>query len=190
LNSLSDLSDEQLIGRVAAKDAAALEVLYDRYSSIVMGMAFRMLSDRTVADEVLQETFWRVWNKAGQYNMERGSLRSWLFTIAHNAGIDELRREKAERTLLDEGQLERTKNGAPSVTAQVASGIERQQILAALEDLPPDQRQVIELAFFNGLTRQEIAAKVGVPLGTIHTRARLGLQKLRAALSAMGVEYE
>jgi RNA polymerase sigma-70 factor (ECF subfamily) len=190
LNSLFDLSDEQLMGRVAARDEAALAVLYDRFSPSVLGLAYKLLSDRATAEEVLQETFWRVWQKAGQYQAERGSVQSWLFAIAHNACIDELRRRKVEHTLIDEQQVERNSPGAPDLDAQVASGIERRQVLAALEDLPPEQREVIEMAFLGGLTRQEIAAKVGVPLGTVHTRARLGLQKLKLALSARGIKHE
>jgi len=178
------------MGRVAAREDVALAVLYDRFSSSVLGLAYKMLSDRAAAEEVLQETFWKAWQKAGQYQAERGSVQSWLFAIAHNACIDELRRRRLEHTLIDEQQVERNRPEAPDLDVQVAWGIERRQVREALQDLPSEQRQVIELAFFGGLTRQEIAAKVGIPLGTVHTRARLGLQKLKQALSVRGVKHE
>jgi RNA polymerase sigma-70 factor (ECF subfamily) len=188
--NLDDINDVHLMNRVAAGDATALEALYDRYSSAVMGLAWRMLLDRAAADEVVQETFWRVWKKANSFKTDRGSVRSWLFAIAHNACIDELRRIKADPVLIDERQFELRGDGAPGVASQVASGIERKQILAALEELPSEQKEVIELSFFGGLSRQEIAKKIGIPLGTVHTRARLGLQKLRSTLSAMDFEHE
>jgi RNA polymerase sigma-70 factor (ECF subfamily) len=188
--NLDDLTEDQLIGRVVEKDEAALELLYDRYASAIMGLALKILGDRGAADEVVQETFWRVWNKAGYYTSERGSVLSWLFAIAHNLSIDELRRKRTAPVYQDLQIPDSTPAGEPAVEAQAAITGQSEQVKAILAELPPEQRDVIEMAFFGGLTRQEIAKKTGMPLGTIHTRARLGLQKLRLALSARDFKYE
>jgi RNA polymerase sigma-70 factor (ECF subfamily) len=187
---LDDLTDAQLVGRVDRKDEAALEALYDRYASAIMGLALRILGDRGAADEIVQETFWRAWTKAGRFSAERGSVLSWLFAIAHNLSIDVLRRNRMELTNLDLQSAGSTPDKEPAVDAQVSLTGQFQELKTILAELPPEQREVIELAYFGGLTRQDIAEKTGMPLGTIHTRARLGLQKLRTALLARDFNYE
>jgi len=184
-----DLADKQLISYVAQGDAVALETLYDRYAAAVLGLAFKILGDRTSAEEVVQETFWRVWRSGGTFSNRHGSFTSWLFGITRNQCIDLWRRRNSRpQTLLDDTAEQSPRDSVTDVAESAWTAIKRRQVRAAMEVLPPAQRRVIELAYFGGLTRQEIADNIGVPLGTVHTRARLGLQKLRDALRQEGFE--
>jgi RNA polymerase sigma-70 factor (ECF subfamily) len=187
-----DDTDDQLMGRVAGKDAAALEVLYDRYAPVVMGVAMRILSERSMAEDIVQETFLRVWRSATSFDRLRGSFLGWLVRIARNLAIDQYR-HFAGRSPTDRSQPEAELPEDPvdpdaDVAENAWTAIRRQQVKAALGTLPSAQRQVLELAFFKGLTRQEIAEATGEALGTVHTRARLGLQKLRDELISRHVE--
>ena len=187
-----EITDERLVARTVRGDVAAFEVLYDRYASTVMGLALRIVADHALAEEVVQETFWRVWQNAASFQAQRGAFAGWLLGITRNLAIDLCRRRRVRPQVLldqaDESPIERIPDQAADVAEAAWTAIKHQQVYAALSDLPPDQRRVIELAYFGGLTRQEIAAKTGEPLGTIHTRARLALKKLRAALLAQGFE--
>lgn len=188
----ANLNDEQLMTCVAGGDSEALSTLYDRYAPTVLGVVMRILQDRTLAEEVLQESFWRIWDKAGAFETERGSFSSWMFSIARHKAIDVTRRQnvrpQAAYNEAEEKQMLSfpASDGAVDETAWLE--IQRQQVQSALTVLSPEQYEVIALAFYHGLTRQEIADSTGNPLGTIHTRARLGLQKLRSELEARGVE--
>jgi RNA polymerase sigma-70 factor (ECF subfamily) len=183
-------SDEGLLGRISAADEAALEILYDRYAPAVMGLALRILGDRALAEEVVQETFWRVWSRIGSYRPERGAPASWLFGIAHHHAIDLARRETARG--LPPGERPRVEPPDPQVDVpgQAWAALKYQQVVAAMAGLPSEQRQVLELAYFGGLTRREIARVLGAPLGTVHTWARRGLLALRGALQTEGLEAE
>ena len=183
-------SDEQLIAQVARGDTAAYEMLYDRYSSAVMGFAWKITGDRSLVEEILQETFWRVWRKADLFQNQRGAFASWFFGIARNLSIDMLRRQRTQVQPADEsGQMiERTADPSLDVPETAWLRVKHQQMRAAMESLPNEQRYVIEMAYFRGMTRQEIARATGEPLGTIHTRARLALQKLRDQLQMQGFE--
>lgn len=187
-----NLNDEQLMQYVAGGDSMALEALYDRYAPSVMGVVFRILQDRAAAEEVVQETFWRIWESASAFQTERGSFTSWLFTIARRQAIDITRRRKVRpqpaRSEAEEKQIYTRPDPGPFVDDVAWLQIQRQQIRAALAKLSPEQYQVIDLAYFKGMTRKEIAEYTDTPLGTIHTRARLGLQKLRTVLVAEGVD--
>jgi len=185
-----DLSDDQIMRSIVRRDETALELLYDRFASAVMGLALKMLGSRPAAEEIVQETFWRVWNKADTYQSDRGSVLSWIFGIAHNLCVDYLRRIRADEMSVEVGNLINQPDPGVNVFESASLSMQGQQVRAALEELPPEQREVIELAYFAGLTRQEISQKTGVPLGTVHTRARLGLQKLHAALLAGGIERD
>jgi RNA polymerase sigma-70 factor (ECF subfamily) len=190
--SYDDLNDEQLMTRAANGDTAALETLYDRYASAVMGLALKIMGDRAIAEEVVQETFWRAWRNAGSFHAGRGPFPGWLFGIARNLSIDLWRRRK-NRPLPayetgDEQQIDLIPDPETDVAESAWVLVKHQRVRAALSALPPAQRQVIELAYFRGLTRQEIAKSLGEPLGTIHTRARLALQKLRESLQAQGFD--
>jgi RNA polymerase sigma-70 factor (ECF subfamily) len=181
------ISDEVLVIKVARGDTAALESLYDRHASVVLAIALRVVGERAAAEDVLQETFWRVWNSAATYQSQRGSFTSWLFRIARNLAIDLYRRRSVRpQTVenLDEDSpiLDNVPDPDADVVELTQSDLQNQQIHEALTSLPPEQKQVIELAYYYGMTRQEISEMTGEALGTIHTRARLGLQKLRVML--------
>ena len=187
-----EINDEQLVARMVQGDVTAFEVLYERYAPTVMGLALRILADRALAEEVVQETFWRAWRNAASFQEQRGAFAGWLLGIARNQAIDFCRRRRVRPQVLldeaDESPLEHMPDRSTDVAESAWTAIKHQQVYAALSDLPSDQRRVIELAYFGGLTRQEIAARTGEPLGTIHSRARLALKKLRAALLAQGFE--
>jgi len=181
------LSDEILVARITRGDSSALEALYDRHASTVLGVLLKVIGDRALAEDVLQETFWRVWKSASTYESERGPFTGWLFRIARNLAIDAHRRTNVRpQVLVTENDVDALADRAPDpdtdVPEQAQVDFRNQQVRAALASLPRVQRQVIELAYFYGMTRQEISKATGEALGTIHTRARLGLQKLREEL--------
>jgi len=181
------LSDEILAARVARGDSSALEALYDRHASTVLGVLLKVIGDRATAEDALQETFWRVWKNASTYEVRLGSFTGWLFRIARNLAIDTYRRMNVRpQALSNSDNMDTLENQAPDpdtdVPEQAQVDFRNRQIQSALASLPRVQRQVIELAYFYGMTRQEIAKATGEALGTIHTRARLGLQKLREEL--------
>ncbi|HLO33677.1 MAG TPA: sigma-70 family RNA polymerase sigma factor [Anaerolineales bacterium] len=187
------LRDEILVARVASGDKTALETLYDQHAGTVLGISFRIVGDRAASEEILQETFWRVWQNAVAYRSERGSFTSWLFRIARNLAIDTCRRRKVRPQAVlewvdNEPILDQLPDPDMDVAEKVQANLKGKQVRNALAQLPGEQRQVIELAYFYGMTRQEIAAATGEALGTVHTRARLGLQKLREELER--VEFE
>jgi len=190
----ADLSDADLIGRAATGDARALEMLYERYSGVVFSFALRLVADRQLAEEVLQEVFFRSWQQGGAYSAQRGTFVTWLLSITHNLAIDEIRKRKRRPQKADSEEPETilaavadTSAGA-DVEGEVWLGSLRTVVAEALKELPQAQRQAIELAYFQGLTQREIAETLGEPLGTIKTRMRLGLQKLREALGSSGME--
>lgn len=178
------VSDEQLVEAVARGDRHAFETLYDRYSAAVFGLALRTLREREAAEEAVQEVFWRVWQRAKSF--ERGrSFAPWLFGITHNYCIDELRRRRARPQPVyedDEHPVLSSIADSADVADAALDSEQRRIVIGALQQLPVEQRQALELAYFGGLTQQEIAARLGNPLGTIKTRMRLGLQKLRTIL--------
>jgi len=179
------ITDEELMARVAARDPAAFEHLYDRHAPVVLGIAVKIVQDRTVGEEVLQETFWRVWSQAGTFDPQKGPLRAWLFSIARRQALDVLRRQSVRPQAARDEAEERLVELAvadESVPEAAEQAIAAGQLQGALRRLSEEQQRVLELAYFQGLTRQEIASTTGLPLGTVHTRARLGLQKLRAFL--------
>ena len=187
---VKEWSDEQLIAQVARGDTAAYELLYDRYCSMVMGLALKITGDRSLAEEVVQETFWRVWRKADLFQTQRGAFTSWFFGITRNLSIDLLRRQKTQVQPVNETEQIIEQIADPTTNVPEAAWLRQkhQQMHAAIETLPKEQRSVIEMAYFRGMTRQEIAQATGEPLGTIHTRARLALQKLREELQMQGFE--
>jgi RNA polymerase sigma-70 factor, ECF subfamily len=183
------ISDQQLIERVARQDRQAFEQLYDRYAPAVFGLALRTLGDRQIAEEAVQEIFWRVWQRAGSFDRSR-SFAPWLFGIAHNYCIDELRRRRARPQPVyedDDHPVLSSIADSTDVSARALQGEQQRIVADALQQLPTEQRQAIELAYFGGLTQQEIATRLGNPLGTIKTRMRLGLQKLRGILQDQGL---
>jgi|SRR5690349_2471643 RNA polymerase sigma-70 factor, ECF subfamily len=185
--SLPDTPDQALVTGVARGDSAALEALYDRYASRVLGVALKIIGDQALAEDILQETFWRVWQNAAAYQAQLGPFTGWLFRIVRNLSIDAYRRRnvRPQAILSANGSdpiLDETPDPDMDVAEQAQAILTNRQIRTALASLPDVQRQVIELAYFYGMTRQEIAEATGEALGTIHTRARLALQKLRGEL--------
>jgi RNA polymerase sigma-70 factor (ECF subfamily) len=185
--TLVDMPDEALVTQVARGDSAALEVLYDRYAARVLGISVKIVSDQALAEDILQETFWRVWQSAGTFQSQLGSFTSWLFRIARNLAIDAYRRRNVRPQAVvsangNDPILDATPDPDMDVPEQAQSILMNRQVRKALASLPNVQRQVIEMAYFYGMTRQEIAEATGEALGTIHTRARLALQKLRGEL--------
>ena len=184
--------DERLIARVVEGDRGAFEMLYDRYASTVLGLALRMLGDREVAEDAVQEIFWRVWRRLGSFDPSR-AFAPWLFGIAHNYCIDELRRRKVRPQSVyedDENPILSEIADEADVGESALLAEQGRIVRSALEQLPEEQRQTLLLAYFGGLTQQEIAAKLGNPLGTVKTRMRLGLQKLRAVLQGQTLVEE
>ena len=187
------LSDDLLVAQVAQGNSAALEILYDRYAPIVLGIALKVNPDRAMAEDVLQETFWRVWRSASTYQPKLGSFTTWLFRIARNLVVDLYRKNNAriQEIILSDGNptdIEQAPDPDANVAEQAQAFLNNRQVRAALEALPEAQRRVIEMAYFYGMTRQEIAESTGEALGTVHTRARLALQKLRRELEKQGFE--
>ena len=182
-----ELSDEELIRRLFVGDGLAFEEIFDRYGDLVYSTAIRVLRDAQLAEDVSQEVFVRLWRKPESYVAERGRFLTWLISVTRNRAVDEVRargrRYRHETASPEEQERELPAGEAndPALSAQL--GEQRRVILAALAKLPPEQREVIELAYFGGLTQQEISDKLDQPLGTVKTRIRLGMQKLRAALA-------
>jgi RNA polymerase sigma-70 factor (ECF subfamily) len=177
------LRDDELLALVARGDEAALGAVYDRYGGLVYTIALRVTGDRQTAEEVAQDVFQGVWQTAGSYQAGRGACAAWLVGITRHRAIDAMRskRERArtrEQTIEQGGFAETT--GAPD--PQMGDFDVRESVRSALETLPAPQRQAIELAYYGGLTRVEIAERLGEPIGTVKTRLRLGLLKLRDLL--------
>jgi RNA polymerase sigma-70 factor, ECF subfamily len=189
---LVPLSDADLIGRASEGDARALEVLYDRYSRVVYSFALRIVGDPQIAEELLQEVFFRAWQQGGTFRAAKGSFITWLLSITHNMAIDEVRKRRRRPQKADsedpETALAAVPDSGPDVEDEVWLGTLRGTIATAMDQLPPAQREAIELAYFRGLTQREIAEQLGEPLGTIKTRMRLGMQKLRDQLEGDEVD--
>jgi RNA polymerase sigma-70 factor (ECF subfamily) len=182
-------TDTELISRVAQRDRGAFEALYDRYAGACLGLAIRLLGDPPAGEEIVQEAFWRIWKQAATFDVERGRFSSWLFGIVHHLAVDELRRRGRRPPVIQiESEVEALRD-IPDHTQDVAesawSNLQSAEVRTALGRLPEAQRSIIQLAYFDGLTHQEIAAKLNQPLGTVHTRARLALQKLKDSLASL-----
>ena len=185
------LEDLELLAKIGEQDREALATLYDRYGRRVFALAVRMLKDPIGSEEVTQDVFMSLWRRGASYTSKKGKFTTWLFSIAHNRTIDELRKRRRDRSRenddIDDHLNIQSGDISPADTAIAQS--EYAQIRAAMDELPEEQKNVIELSYFKGLTQTEIASKTGQPLGTVKTRMRLALKKLRSALSAeMGAQ--
>lgn len=182
--------DELLVRAIAAGDEAAFSTIYDRYAGLVYSTCLRILADPQLAQDATQEIFVRLWRRPEAFVPERGRFLSWLMSVARNRAVDDLRargRRQHRESPGDEDTLVALPDRAavdPLHAAQVAE--QQRRVRAALAELPPGQRTALELAYFGGLTQQEIAARLGEPLGTIKTRIRLAMQKLRQSLAEPG----
>ncbi len=176
-------SDADLIALLRNHPSLGLAALYDRYGRLVFSVALRVVQDHGAAEEITQDVFLRCWRNAERYQSSQGSLVSWLLSIAHNRAIDELRSRRGK------DQRREISNLAILPLAAFDPGFDdallRTEIQQALQTLPPAQRDVIELIFWGGLTRREVAERLQLPLGTVHTRLRLGMSKLRDLLERL-----
>jgi RNA polymerase sigma-70 factor, ECF subfamily len=187
--------DLGLIGRMAAGDEQALSAFYGRWFPIVNGLISRILKSADDVEDVVEETFWQAWRQANRFTAERGSVQTWVVTIARSRALDRLRatrrlREEsiddksgAESSVADGGAMSARSTSDPSADAEHSE--RRRLVVAALSELPQEQRQALELGYFGGLSQTEIAERTGQPLGTIKTRMRLAMLKLRDRLSSL-----
>jgi RNA polymerase sigma-70 factor (ECF subfamily) len=171
------ISDKELVSRVRAGDQNAMGTLYDRYSALVYAVGLRVLADTAAAEDVLQEVFMQLWRNPARFDASRGSLGAWLSVIARNRAIDVLRKRRYESDIEDI-----VVSVEPDLVSEADRSRAAKNVRAGLNGMHPAQRRALEMAFFEGLTHTEIAAKTGEPLGTIKTRIRAGLIALRKAL--------
>lgn len=175
------------MARVLEGDSVAFEVIYDRHGGVAYSLAYRMCGRKQVAEDVVQEAFLSAWRRASSYDAARGSLRTWLLGIVHHRAVDSLRRTGNDgRRRVDVPVEEMDFDAGISVDSEVIERDRAGLVRDALSDLPPEQSKVIELAYFGGFTHTEIADMLGVPIGTIKGRMRLGLTKLRTRFEPLG----
>jgi RNA polymerase sigma-70 factor (ECF subfamily) len=179
----ADSADEDVLARAAAGDEAALGELYDRFGAVAYGLALRVLRDRALAEDAVQEAFIAVWRQGGRYSTARGSARTWILTLVHRRAVDLVRRQERQPTAVAEPEPSREQDEGGADDAAVMRD-ERARVQAALAQLPDDQRVALELAYYGGLTQSELAARLGEPVGTIKSRMFNGLRRLRAILAA------
>ena len=185
------LRDGQLVELVAQKDAGALEALYDRYGRAAYSLARRILTEETLAQDVVQEVFLSLWRDARRFDAGRGTVATYLLSMTHHRAVDVVRREENLRRwrTSDEG-LELEPDPKARVEDEVEASERRAEVRAALAGLPDAQREALALAYFGGYTQREVAALVGVPLGTVKTRMAAGMRKLKEALQDAGREEQ
>ena len=183
--------DEALVRRMAAGDDQALGALYDRWSAVVHGVVSRLLRHPDDVEDVVEETFWQAWRQAARFDRTRGAVQTWLLTIARSRALDRVRavrRRREEPLEGDDGEVvvQQAADGDPGLDAEASE--RRRIVVAALAGLPAEQREALELGYFGGLSQTEIAERTGQPLGTVKTRMRLAMQKLRSQLQVLGIE--
>lgn len=180
---LKSMSDAVLLRQVAERQSEALAELYSRYAPTLLALGVRIMGGVPEAEEVLQEVFLHVWNQAGRYDASRSSVSTWLILIGRSRAIDRLRTRKVvERTHENAAKRDPAGHASPEGVESVFVHERRQRVRGEMEKLPAEQRQVLEMAFYEGLSQSEIAAKAGLPLGTVKTRTLLAMRKLRNAL--------
>jgi len=182
-SSLLSLADEELMQLVHDGDPQSFEVIFDRHGDAAFSLAYRMCGRRAMAEDVVQEAFVSLWRSGARYDRARGSVRSWVLSVVHHRAIDAFRRDavRTSRDVRDEGLAERMP-AAERTEVEVERRDEARQVRTALGELPTEQRQVIELAYFGGFSHSQIAEMLKLPAGTVKGRMRLGLTKLRIAL--------
>jgi RNA polymerase sigma-70 factor (ECF subfamily) len=178
------LADEELMELLAHGDARAFEAIYDRHGGPAFSLAYRMVGNRAIAEDITQEAFLSIWRSRLRYRRERGSVRSWVLGIVHHRGIDALRRNLVhERRRASAEGIEERHEAPDRTDLEVVRRDEARSVRAAIDELPDQQSKVIELAYFGGFTHTQIAEMLEMPIGTVKGRMRLGLDKLRRSLS-------
>jgi RNA polymerase sigma factor (sigma-70 family) len=173
---MRDLSDEQLLEAIASGDERALGDLYDRFGRVAYGVALRVLRDRALAEDAVQEAFLAIWRSAERYRLERAKPSTWILTLVHRRAVDLVRREDRRRA---EALDESPEAAGGEVPEEAHLRERRTTVQAALRELPDDQREALELAYYGGYTQSELADRLGVPLGTVKSRMFAGLNRLR-----------
>jgi RNA polymerase sigma-70 factor (ECF subfamily) len=173
------LADEDLISLLVEGDARAFATLYDRHGRAAYSLAYRMMGEKQAAEDLVQDALLKVWRGAESYRTERGSVRTWILSIVHNRGIDQLRSLASRRRTQDRVEASAPTSQPSEAFAETWRNSQREQVREALSTLPPEQVKILELAYFSGYTHVEIAELLGLPLGTVKGRMRLGLRKIR-----------
>jgi RNA polymerase sigma-70 factor (ECF subfamily) len=173
------LADEDLISLVVGSNAEAFATLYDRHGRAAYSLSYRMMGEKQAAEDLVQDAFLKVWRGAGSYRTERGSVRTWILSIVHNRGIDQLRSLASRRRTQNKVEASAPKSEPSEAFARTWSNSQREQVREALGTLPPEQLKILELAYFSGYTHVEISELLDLPLGTVKGRMRLGLKKIR-----------
>jgi RNA polymerase sigma-70 factor (ECF subfamily) len=181
------MADEELLELVDERNAEAFELLYDRHSRVAYSLALRVLGDRSSADDVVQDAFLAVWRRAATYAPARGSVRSWLLSIVHNRAIDRVRTSMAVARRRQALEAEAARVTAPDTAEGGISRAIGESVRADLADLPEEQAAVLKLAYYGGFTHSEIAQCLELPIGTVKSRIRLGLNGLRERMGGAGV---
>jgi RNA polymerase sigma-70 factor (ECF subfamily) len=182
---LEEARDRDLLRRIGSADEEAFRELFRRYSPNALALARRVVRQPFIAEEIVQEAFLAAWRNAEGYREGRGSVRSWLMTMVHHRAVDAVRREESQRRRAEDAQASdvlAVEDPADAVVAQLGLPEERRAVRAALADLPAEQRQVIELMYFDGLSQSKVSERLRLPLGTVKSRTLLGMRRLRSAL--------
>lgn len=182
----ADEADRAVLDRVADGRLEALEELYDRYRTMAYSIALRITGDPGAAEDVVQDAFLGAWRNAARYERGRGSVKTWLLSIVHHRAVDAIRRRRPTVELPDREDVPPAGLTMPDLWPEVAAGLDREAVRSALAQLSDVQREAIELAYFGGLTQQEIATQTNTPLGTVKSRMRLGLLAMRRSLVGDG----
>ena len=172
-------ADEELISLVGQGDAEAFAALYDRHSRPAYSLAYRMMSERQAAEDVVQDAFLKVWRAAESYRAARASVRTWILSIVHNRGIDQLRSTASRRRMQEKVEVSAPRSQPSEAFSESWRNFQRERVREALSTLPEEQLKTLELAYFSGYTQAEIAELLGLPLGTVKGRMRLGLKKMK-----------
>jgi RNA polymerase sigma-70 factor, ECF subfamily len=173
------LADEDLISLLVEGDARAFATLYDRHGRAAYSLAYRMMGEKQAAEDLVQDALLKVWRGAESYRTERGSVRTWILSIVHNRGIDQLRSLASRRRTQDRVEASAPTSQPSEAFAETWRNSQREQVREALSTLPQEQVKILELAYFSGYTHVEISELLGLPLGTVKGRMRLGLRKIR-----------
>ena len=184
--TVADDADRAVLARVATGELNALDELYERYKTMAYSIAYRITNDATLAEDVVQDAFLGAWRNAERYITGRGSVKTWLLSIVHHRAIDAVRRRRPTTELPEREEIPPPQLRLPDVWSEVSAKLDAETVREALAVLSDVQREAIELAYFGGLTQQEVADRTGTPLGTVKSRMRLGLLAMRRVLTGDG----